>query len=273
MTLGCGLIGAGVMGRELAEALGAGVAEARVVAAYDPHAPALASLRDTFGPEAAGSLQELLARPDIQAVIVATPNHLHCEQTIAAAEAGKHVFCEKPMALSTKDCDRMIAACERAGVKLMVGQSARLQPLARRLLEVARRGELGKPLFGLATYLFTGFRERDSGVWHVAQSSSGGLLFHMAIHQIDLFHALFGPTRRLQYAGGRYGRQVRDFDDVATILLDFASGATGVISASSISCISSCTNGRRKSSSSDNASFQSSPSVLSCFRVMVLFLL
>lgn len=235
MALGFGLIGCGAMGRDLGMALKEQVAEAEVVAAFDPFAPNLERLCADLGAAPASSLEQLLGRDDVQAVIVASPNHLHCEHTLAAAKAGKHVFCEKPMALSVADCDRMMAACDGAGVKLMVGHSMRLYPLPRKLLEMAAKGELGQPRFGFASYFFSGFKGRESGAWHIARERSGGLFFHMAIHHIDLFLAIFGPARRVQYAGGHHGAQVRDFDDVASILIEFASGATAVLTASSLS--------------------------------------
>jgi len=238
MALGFGLIGCGAMGRELGLAIKNRVAEARLAAAFDPYRPNAEGFCGESGAALAESLEALLGRKDIQAVIVASPNDLHCEQTVAAARAGKHVFCEKPMALSVADCDRMIAACEQAGVKLMVGHSMRLYPLTRRLLEVARGGELGKPLYAFASYFFTGFRQRDSGVWHLNRARSGGLFFHMAIHHIDLFNAIFGQVTRVHYAGGRYGGQARDFDDVGTTLVEYASGATAALCSSSISPVS-----------------------------------
>jgi predicted dehydrogenase len=238
MTLGFGLVGCGGMGRELGLAVTEHVAEARVVAAFDPYRPNLERFCQEAGAAPAATLEELLSRADVQAVIIASPNDAHCGQTLAAAAAGKHVFCEKPMALSVADCDRMIEACDRAGLKLMVGHSMRLYPLPRRLLEVARSGELGTPLYGFASYLFSGFKDRDSGIWHLDRDRSGGLFFHMAIHHIDLFLAIFGRAARVGYAGARYGRQVRDFDDIGTVTVEFESGGTGVLSTSSISPVS-----------------------------------
>jgi myo-inositol 2-dehydrogenase/D-chiro-inositol 1-dehydrogenase len=211
----------------------------RITAVYDPHAPTRDSLSRDVDAKPVSSLERVLADSEVEAVLVASPNHLHCEQTLAAAAAGKHVFCEKPMALSTADCDRMVAACRDAGVRLMVGQSTRLSPLVRRLRGVIEGGDLGDPVFGISTYLFPGFRQRETGVWHVERDLSGGLFFHMAIHQIDCFNAVFGPARRVHYAGGKHGSQVADFHDVASVLVEFASGATGVISAASISPVHS----------------------------------
>jgi predicted dehydrogenase len=234
MALGFGLVGCGGMGRELGLAIKTKVAEAEMVAAFDPDAASLARFCADSGAAPAASLEALLERADVQAVIVASPNHLHCEQTLAAAAAGKQVFCEKPMALSVADCDRMMAACDAAGVKLMVGHSMRLYPLVRRLLELTGARELGEPRYAFGSYFFPGFRKRED-TWHLDRARCGGLFFHMAIHHIDLLHAAFGPARRVHYAGGRYGTQVHDFDDIGTALIEFASGATAALSSSSIS--------------------------------------
>jgi len=230
-----GLVGCGGRGRGLAKAVQEKIAEAEVSAAFDPFAPNLEKFCADSGAAAAESLESLLARRDVDAVILASPNHMHREQTLAAAAAGKHVFCEKPMALTVADCDEMIAACDAAGVKLMVGHSMRLYPLPKKLLSIAASGELGRPLFGFASYFFTGFGQRDSGIWHLDRANSGGLFFHMAIHHIDLFLTIFGPARRVQYAGGRYGSQVHDFHDIGTTTVEFAAGTTGVLTAASIS--------------------------------------
>ncbi|MFB3881343.1 MAG: Gfo/Idh/MocA family protein [Armatimonadota bacterium] len=233
MSLGFGLIGCGVMGRELADGLRS-VPDSRLVAAFDTYAPSMERFCSDFGARPAASVQALLDDDGVGAVIVASPNHLHRDQTLAAAAAGKHVFCEKPMALSVADCDEMISACDRAGVKLMVGHSMRLYPLPKRVLELAASGELGIPRFAFASYFFSGFRERDSGSWHLDRANSGGLFFHMGIHHIDLLNAVFGQARRVQYAGGRYGQQVHDFDDVASIAIEYESGATALLTSSSV---------------------------------------
>ena len=239
MALGLGMIGCGRMAHELAGVIREAVPEAPVVAGFDPFAPSRQAFCDAFEAEPAETLDELLTRADIDAVLIASPNFLHAEHTLAAAKVGKHVFGEKPMALSVADCDAMISACRDRGVKLMVGHSMRLMPPMRKLQELVASGELGRPLHGLAQYWFTGFMPRDGGVWHTERARSGGLFFQMAIHQIDLFHAIFGLSRRVQYTGGRYGTQITDFDDVGTILVDYQSGATGAISASGIAPIHS----------------------------------
>jgi phthalate 4,5-cis-dihydrodiol dehydrogenase len=234
MALGVGLIGCGGMGRELTRAIRDSVPEAKVIVGCDPFPPARARFSEECGAASVPSLDDLVARDDVQAVLIASPNHLHCEHALAAAAAGKHVFCEKPMALSVADCDRMITACRAAGVKLMVGHSTRLNPTARKLREIVSHGDLGEPAYGCATSFFSGFRPRESRTWHVNRAHSGGVLFHMGIHQIDLFHAILGPSRRVHYVGGRHKNQARDFDDIASILVEYVSGATGAISVAGI---------------------------------------
>ena len=91
-------------------------------------------------------LRQLLLDHEIEAVYVATPVHLHAEQTIAAAEAGKHVLCEKPMALDVAECNRMIAACRSNNVKLGVAYYRHFYPVVRRVKELVDSGELGVPI-------------------------------------------------------------------------------------------------------------------------------
>ena len=140
-----GLIGAGGMGMSLARA-----AKARedtcFVGVADPMAEAAQKAVDELGGTAFTNYQDLLACADLDAVIVAPPNTAHREVAIAAVEAGKQVFCEKPMAMNVAECDAMIAAAQRAGVKLMVGQVLRLIPGFAKARELALSGELGRPV-------------------------------------------------------------------------------------------------------------------------------
>jgi len=235
MKLRYGLIGCGVIGRKLGETVNAGVDEAEVIVAFDPYRPNMDRFCTDTGARPADSLEALLGSDDVDAVIVASPSNRHREQTVAAGAAGKHVFCEKPMALSLTHCNEMIAACEQADVKLMVGHSMRLYPLTKRLIEIATSGDLGAPLFAFGSFFFFGFNQRESGIWHLDRANSGGLFFHMLIHYIDLLNAIMGQARRVQYAGGRHGQQVHDFDDVGSSTIEFDSGTTAVLTASSLS--------------------------------------
>jgi len=239
MPLGLGMIGCGKMARELATALREAAPEARLVAGYDSYAPAREDFCAHFAVQGAATMEDLLARPGLGAVLVASPNHLHKDHTLAAAAADKHVFCEKPMALSVADCDAMLAACRGRRLKLMVGHSRRLAPEMCKLRDLVASGELGRPLHAQAGYWFGGFQPRASGAWHLTRAQCGGLLYQMGIHYLDVFHALFGPARRVQYAGSRLGQQVLDFDDLCTALLEYDAGVTAALSVSSLAPVGS----------------------------------
>src|SRR5262249_57676488 len=93
-----------------------------------------------------GGWRELIADDEIDAVYIATPVHLHAEQTVAAGEAGKRVLCEKAMAMNPGECDQMIAACESGHVALGVAYYRRFYPAIRRVKEIIASGEIGKPV-------------------------------------------------------------------------------------------------------------------------------
>src|SRR4051812_1479075 len=141
-----GLVGAGVIARDHLLALRE-VAGARVVAVADVALPRAQELAATVGAEATPQVGDLVGKVD--AVWICSPPFLHAEQTVVFADAKVHVFCEKPFGLELDECDRMIAACQRNGVHLMVGQVIRYYP---ETLEIKRRveaGEAGDPVFAL----------------------------------------------------------------------------------------------------------------------------
>jgi predicted dehydrogenase len=108
-----------------------------------------------FGIEKAyGSYEELLADPDVDAVYIPLPNHLHCEWVIRAAEAGKHVLCEKPVALNSREAEAMVAACRKAGVLLAEAYMYRHHPRIAELQEIIASGEIGelRSIRGTFTY-------------------------------------------------------------------------------------------------------------------------
>jgi len=217
-----GLIGCGRMGRALADSLRK-IEEARLVAVADPVEEARRRAAQAYGAQAYPACADLLAQPHLDAVIVATPNYLHKEVTLAAAAAGKHVFCEKPMALSVADCDAMIQATESAGVKLMVGHVLRLMFPFWRIAELAREGELGAPVCvhirRLQRPLTTGWRRR--------RELSGGPLFEVNVHELDLMRHLCGEVEQVSAYGGRFIAQEVDYHDIYLVNLRFRSGAVG----------------------------------------------
>jgi predicted dehydrogenase len=139
--LGVGIVGSGYMGRTYAECVARYNTGARLRAvAGGSRAPGLAADYDIV---AEPSIEALFARPDLDAVIITSPQSAHCEQTVAAAAAGKHVLVEKPMATSTAECQRMIDACDSAGVTLSVIKPWRYRGATRGLHQAIQRGDIG----------------------------------------------------------------------------------------------------------------------------------
>jgi predicted dehydrogenase len=210
------------MGRSLADSI-TKRSDCRLVVAADPLTEARQQAAQAYGAVEFADYGDLLSRRDIQAVVVATPSHLHREITVCAAEAGKHVFCEKPMALSVADCDAMIETAGRAGVKLMVGHVLRLMFPWWRIKELARESELGTPFCVSIrrAHRWTG------GGWRAQRELSGGPLFEVSVHELDFMRHLCGEVAQVSAYGGRFVRQDADYYDTYVINLRFRSGALG----------------------------------------------
>jgi len=146
---------------------------------------------------------DLLGDPDIDAVYVATPVNRHRPQAVAAAEAGKHVLLEKPMALSVAECQEIISACGQNGVKLGVAYYRRFYPLVSRMREILKAGTIGSPL-SVAAVTSTRFaiQPGEEGYWRVLPGvGGGGSLMDIGSHRIDLFLDLFGEIGCLLCSG------------------------------------------------------------------------
>jgi predicted dehydrogenase len=148
-----------------------------------------AATADSLGiPKSYGSYEALLADPDIEAVYIPLPNHLHAEWTMAAAAASKHVLCEKPLAPSSADARRMIDACEQAGVKLMEAFMYRLHPLwkeVRRMVAADSIGEL------LAIQSFFSYRNVDPNDIRNIAAFAGGALMDIGCYPVNVARMLF----------------------------------------------------------------------------------
>lgn len=144
------------------------------------------------GAEVAESLEECLAE-DIQAVVVVTPTHQHAPVALAAAAAGKHVFCEKPLARTQADGERMVAAAREAGVRLMVGHVVRFFPAYARAHEYIRSGELGR--VGMARLSRMNLRPKKP--WYGDYQQSGGVLHDLTVHDLDWLVWTFGRPVRI----------------------------------------------------------------------------
>jgi len=191
-------------------------------------------------PHGTTSADELIASPDIDAVYIATPVSLHQPQTIAAAQAGKHVLVEKPMAMSTAECDEMIAACHQQKVKLGVAFYRPFYTVIHRMRELVEAGEIGKVL-SVSAVTATPFaiNPDEDGYWRVIpELGGGGALMDIGSHRLDLFLTLFGPI--VGAGPGGDGSGVKAFcgtvaadyesDDLAQVIVQFESGVHGSLS-------------------------------------------
>jgi predicted dehydrogenase len=139
-------------------------------------------------PVAHGSYQALLADPDVDAVYIPLPNHLHAEWVIAAARAGKHVLCEKPLALTAADAERMIEACEAEGVRLMEAFMYRLHPSWVAVRELVASGRIGR-LVAVQSW-FSYYNDDPANIRNVREYG-GGALFDIGCYNVNLSRLLF----------------------------------------------------------------------------------
>jgi predicted dehydrogenase len=199
-TVGIGMIGSGYMALTYAESLARHMTGARLVAiAGGRRAPSLAADYEVAAEE---SVEALLARADVDAVILTTPDQVHCAQTLQAAAAGKHVLVEKPMAPTVAQCDQMIAACQAAGVKLAVVKTERYRDLTMRAKQLIEAGQIG-PIWMLRTIsCFPEAVGRDiltSRPWYT-DPAGGGLFMSMASHNADMLLWLTGAQPQQVFA-------------------------------------------------------------------------
>jgi len=175
-------------------------------------------------------LEEMLARDDIQAVCVCTPSGLHAEHAIMAAEAGKHILCEKPLDVTLRKIDDMIAAAERNKVKMAGVFQRRTYESTRRVREAVRTGVLGKLVVGDCYQKY--FRSHEyyaSGDWRATwELDGGGALMNQGVHGIDLITYLMGPVKRVSAYCRRLVRNIA-VEDTAVAIVEYENGALGVL--------------------------------------------
>lgn len=171
--------------------------------------------------------EELYSHPGIQAVYIATPVHLHLQQIKNAAAAGKHVLSEKPLCLNTGEAEEAVAACKAAGVLLQEGYMMRFHGAHRRIHEILRAREIGRPVYARAQ--LSCWYPRIEGAWRQQKSKSGGgALIDMATHLYDLLEMWIG---RIVQVGAVVNTQIQDYpvEDSATTLLKFESGCHATV--------------------------------------------
>jgi predicted dehydrogenase len=197
MSLGMAIVGAGSMGKTHAHSCISGGADVRltqVVATRLDHARALtASLPGQV--TATTDYQAVLDDPAVDIVDLCIPTALHCEYTLRAATAGKHVLCEKPMAVTLEEADAMIAACGEAGVQLMIAHVLRFWPGYMAAVDVVKSGRIGAVRSIICQRLSFSQRLGTHAPWFYDPALGGGAVRDLAIHDFDVIHWLVGlPT-------------------------------------------------------------------------------
>lgn len=234
-----GLIGCGGMGQSLAHAATT-IENVEIIAVCDAVADTTSAAAAKFQAEGAPDVSQLLARDDIDGVLVATPPFEHAEVSIAAAKAGKHVFVEKPMATTVDACDAMIDAARTAGIRLMVGQVCRFHEIHATVRKLVHARAIGDPILISVHRLSGGWGGPYDQHWRMKRNLSGGTLMEINAHEIDFMRHVCGEVSTVSAVGGTYLQHNADYPDLTLVTLRFENGAIGLLHASQVSAIGAC---------------------------------
>ncbi len=211
--------------------------DVRLVACWDDDPERGRKAADAYGMTYTPHLEDLLANPQIQAVIVTCETSRHAEMILAAAEAGKHILCQKPLALSLEDCDRVIAAVQRTGIKFQMAYQMRHDPSNQKIKELVSSGALGR--IGLLRrrhcipVLFNPDFYQGSTRWHVNPQKNMGMFMDDASHATDFIHWILGRPTSVIAEIDNVLTQVAP-DDTGVAIYRFASGTMAVLTNSSV---------------------------------------
>ena len=199
---------------------------AELVSVYDISVKANVEVARQFGAIAVDSIDELLAS-DIQAVYIATPASMHCEQVLVCAKAKKHVLCEKPLGMTVKETQKMIDACKKARVQLGTAFMIRFLAQHQEALQMIKDGKLGKPVYGRAQ--LSCWYPLMKGAWRQdPKQGGGGSLMDMGGHCIDLLEMFFGPVRAVSCFIRNSVHKYKS-EDSAVAMLEFRNRAIGTV--------------------------------------------
>lgn len=229
-SLSIAIAGCGSFGRHMADLLER-LPCLKTTAVCDPDAEKSQPLARELGVPSFASFQRCLEESGASSVALFTPNHLHAPMAIAAAEAGKHIFCEKPMAMNVAECYAMIEAAESNGVKLMVGHKRRLRPQYVKMAEIVRGQRYGRPL----AVQINGFYGRKLWDWWRRRESGGGLLFHAGVHDLDFLRHACGEVGTVFARSPVKTDHGTDFEDALALLIQFESGTVATLQVSPFS--------------------------------------
>jgi predicted dehydrogenase len=228
-SIGIGVVGCGFFGRQLARAL-ARTPNARVIAVTDVVEASAEALAAELGCAVDADVSVLASRAEVDVVVVATPNHTHVEPALVAIHAGKGLFVEKPMALSSAGCETLLAAARQAGDRLLVGHIIRLLPAVAEMRRAIDAGEIGTPIMARATRCrWANSTGAPANWWKFDQKRSGGELLH-EIHELDLLCWLLGDVESVYTQAANLAHpELGENEDVIQLSLRFATGALATL--------------------------------------------
>jgi UDP-N-acetyl-2-amino-2-deoxyglucuronate dehydrogenase len=225
-----GLIGCGKVGQIHAAAV-RGIAGAELAAVCDSDAGRVRAFADRYGTRGYTDVGDLLREGQVEAVVIGTPHPLHAAPAVRAAEAGVHVLVEKPLAASLADCDAMLAAADRAGVRLGVISQRRFYEPVRRMKAAIDAGKIGRPALGVFTmYSWREPAYYQSDPWRGRwDTEGGGVLVNQSPHQLDLLRWFLGPVAEVSGYWVNVNHPGVEVDDTAVAVLRFRSGGLGAV--------------------------------------------
>src|SRR3954447_11465103 len=221
--IGLGIVGLGMAGAVMVHAA-ADHPDFALKAAADPHPGPRGAFAGDHNARAYEDVRMLVRDPAVSVVYIATPHQFHAEHAVLAAEHGKHIILEKPMALTLAECDVILAAVERHKVHLIVGHTHAFDPAMRAMRDIIERGELGK-LGLIHSFNSTNYLYRPRRPEELDTAQGGGILFNQVPHQIDTARLLAGGLARSVRASTTALDPARPTEASCAALLQFEGGA------------------------------------------------
>ena len=225
--LGIGVIGLGAAGALHAESYNAISNKAKIIVLCDKDKGCAESNAPIYGADACTSYRDILRRKDIDIIDICLPHHLHAKADIEAAEAGKHVLVEKPIATTLKDADDMIKAAKKAGVKFMVAENHAFIPAHMLAKEMVDQGKIGRAFLAKAYEIVGDVPVEYS--WKTSPEAVGSLL-DMGVHRFFVLRWIMGEVKSVFAFAEKLACELEtDNDDTAVIALKFKNGALGEV--------------------------------------------
>lgn len=199
-----------------------------LVAGADVRPEALTTFKERFNGRTYDSVEKLCADPEVEVVWVSTPNQFHCEHTLIAARAGKHIVCEKPMALNLEQAGQMVEAAEKNRVKLLCGHTASLMAVFRTMHKVVRSGEIG-PVRAINAWAYTDWMFRPRMAQELDLATGGGVPYRQGPHQLDIVRLMGGGRVRSVRAGLGQWMDFRPAPGFYSAFLEFEDGTPATV--------------------------------------------